>query len=227
MAGLGEVTGSVPDVVSMALGISDAMAPDKGFAYNLCTFQINLANDQQDNPSESKQGSASVPSPSGDKASSATSANNSKNLVSRPGPVIFAVKMGSVGEGVKTVIEVGIREFASRDRIAGVVELRKLEGFDTSLFDNLSIEISVQDQQIVPNGVLLTVKGLINPTGIGFSHFIGSVLVVAQGSGFTCKPQFITQAPPRSSGKGIFGKVIECSAIDYLSVWAYNAPFGG
>lgn len=235
MAGLGGVTGSVPDVVSMALGLSDAMAPDKGFAYNLCTFQIDLREDSQAEQSKSKPASAAT-RPSGNKpaptSGSSQPSTSQTELVSRPGPIILTVTMGSVGEtgGPKKVVEVGIQEIASPDQIAGVVELRKLEAFDTSLFENLAIEVTAQDQQIVPRGILLTIKGLINPTGIGFAHFVGGVLVSARSGNagrpsLVCKPQFITQAPPRGVGTGIFGQVIETNHYgSSLEIRTYRAP---
>jgi hypothetical protein len=129
------------------------------------------------------------------------------------------------------VIEIGIREVATRDRIAGVVELRTLSGFDSSLFESLAIEVAAQEQQVVPRGVLLVIKGLINPAGIGFAHFIGAVLIRAElrstgRPSLVCEPQFITQAPPRvEGGYGIFGYAIETSAYGrYLEVWMYRAP---
>lgn len=234
--GIGDVTGSVPDVVSMALGLSDAMAPDKGFAYNLCTFQLDLREEEQGGQIEKQPTSLATPT-TGNRTASVASLGSSQTsssqakLVTRPGPVIFAVRMGAVGEsgGVKTVVEVGIQEISSLDRIAGVVELRKLEGFDTSLFENLSIEVTAQEQQIVPRGIILIIKGLINPAGFGFAHFVGGVLVSAVASAgrpyFVCKPQFMTQAPPRGAGTGIFGQVIETSHWgDRLEVWTYRAP---
>ncbi len=249
MANVGAVTGSVPDVVSMAFGLSEAMAPEKGFGYNLCTFQIDLREQGQDPASAGQSASAAIPSRGSRTPSSATpvstaapprqASSSGVSLQARPGPVIFAVSAGTPGErgGVQTVLELGIQELASHDRIAGVVELRKLEAFHTAIWDNLAIEVAAQEQEIIPQGVLLTVKGLINPAnlpgmGVGFAHFIGAVLIRAtqRGAGrpsLVCEPQFITQAPPRGMGMGLFGQVIETySSVDRLRVWMYRAPLG-
>jgi hypothetical protein len=237
MSGAADITGSVPDVTSMVLGISEAMAPDKGFAYNLCTFQIDLRPEEQ-NPQTGRQ-TASMATPSrgsaGTSAATATLPGRATTPVkfqARPGPVIFRVIGGTPGEtgGVQSVVEVGIQELAGLESVIGMVELRKLDGFTTGIFDNLAIEVTAQDQSAVPHSVLLVIKGLINPTGKGFAHFIGGVLVRAEQRGaarpsLLAEAQFVTQAPPRSMGAGIFGKVVETYASgNALTLRVYRAP---
>jgi hypothetical protein len=238
MLGIGDITGTVPDVTSMALGISDAMAPDKGFAYNLCTFQIDLRAKEQDQQPGGSTGSMATPSGTPGSASAAAAALPVQNasgikLQARPGPVIFRVNTGTPGEGgVRSALDVGIHELAGPEAIIGVVELRKLDGFDNGIFDTLAIEVTAQEQTAIPHSVLLVIKGLVNPSGRGFAHFVGGVLVRAERRGasrpsLTSEAQFITQAPPRGAGTGIFGKVVQTSAHgSYLTLWTYRAPLG-
>jgi hypothetical protein len=233
------LTGSVPDVVSMFLGISDAMAPDKGFAYNLCTFQIDLSDEKDDQQSKQQASSAARSADASNSCSAATvgsggQAASSGRLQNRPGPTILVVKSGSVGEseGIRTVLEVGIHELATPDSVTGVVELRKLEDF-TSFVNTLAIEVAVAELTPIRQAALLVIKGLVNPGGVGYAHFVGGVLIRARQAGagtpsLVCEPQFITQAPPRARGAGLFGSVIETRASgDYLEVWMYRAPMFG
>ncbi len=226
MASAGDVTGSLPDVVGMALGLSDAMSPDKGFAYNLCTFAIDLREAGGGKEGDGKDGEGKEKAP----ASMGAQPAASSSVQTRQGPVVFTVKLGSPGEGgPRTVVEVGIREVASRDRIQGVLELRRLDDFDTSILNNLALEIVAPEQSVADGSALLVLKGLVNPVGAGFAHFVGGVLVTARrGSGtpvLEARAQFVTQAPPTGAGAGIFGQVIVTQASgSAVSVWAYRAP---
>lgn len=191
----------IADIGSFALGLSDALAADKGFSFNLCCFTLKLGDEVgQIEP-------------------------QSQPIVSE-GPVFFRVVTGTPGErgGVRSVVELGIRQIVNGKDLMGVVELRKLDGFDTAIGDNLAVEVVAQE--LVPAGVVLVVKGFINPSGIGYAHFVGAVLVRAvDNRTFTTEGLFMTQVPSGQTGVGIFGKVMFSFAGETdLTVHAYRAP---
>lgn len=239
MADTGAAIGTVTDVASLALSISEAMTPDKGFAYNLCSFQIDLRSDAAREESKAKTATLATPSfeAQGVSASIAAPTSTGKRpraqakLVPAIGPVIFVVESGSrYLPNRERRVEIGIEEVLGPDRIAGVVVLRELSGFDTSIGHTLAIEVIAQEQEIVPKGVLLVVKGLFNPVSMpfvagGFAHFVGAVVIRAQQTNWgthqlVCEPQFITQAPPRGYAPAVPSVRIEAAVHeDYLGVW--------
>lgn len=197
----------IADIGSFALGISDALAADKGFSFNLCSFTLDLREEGRQTASPEPQ----------------------SQVVVSEGPVFFQVLTGTPGEsgGIRSAVELGIRQIVNGRKLIGIVELRKLDGFDTAIGDNLAVEVLAQE--LLPVGVVLVVKGFVNPASFNYAHFVGAVLVrVTESGSLTSEAKFITQAPPRGGGVGVFGKVIESSASGtYLSVRTYRAPIGG
>lgn len=256
MSKVGPIAAAASEVVSSAYGLSEAMAPEKGFAYNLCAFQIDLRDEQQEEPQVPAKPASLATAPSGagstfptanGQSTSAAATERGANpaaVQARPGPVIFEVREGTPGQAPHggSTLEVGIRELTTQDRIIGVVELRKLENFDAGAFDSLNLEVAVQEHRGVPRGVMLIIKGFVDPAdalgsvvrlgNVGYAHFVGAVLLLAQPAttgraSLVCKPQFITQTPPRGTGVGILGKVIESYAQgDRLRIRMYRAPMG-
>ncbi len=183
---VGAVTGSVPDVASMALGLSEAMAPEKGFAYNLCTFRIDVGEPEQGQPATSQNASLATP-PSG--SNPAPAASTAIVGTERRWHVGHLTSFFAIRNGQQAVVEVKILSFyapsarASKS-IIGVVVLDTLKGFDTAIGDNVAIEVSAIEQTTVPHGVILVIKGVINSTGPGFAHFIGAGFMRVETEGF-------------------------------------------
>jgi hypothetical protein len=197
---IGSITGSASDVISVGLSLSDAMAPDKGFGYNLCAFEIDLRADSVGPQSAGLAGSASIPG----RADPALLSGRRRDIKfeARPGPTIFSVT--DYPDTRSPVLEIGVHQLISPDSIIGIVELKTLkEGFDDAFGDTLVVEVAAQPLTTVPHGVLLVIKGLINPVFFGFSHFIGAVLVFANprgGPNLQSKALFVTQNPKPKGG---------------------------
>jgi len=187
----------IADIGSFALGISEALAADKGFSFNLCSFTLDLKEEVEHQP-----GSVKVDFGEG----------GGKVIVSY-GPVFFSVLKGDPSNVLErsaeerrklAAVELGIRYIVSGRKLIGIVDLRTLDGFDTAIGDNLAVEVVAQD--FLPAGVVLVVKGFINPYGRGYAHFVGAVLVRVTKSAslmsgnLTILPLFIRQTPRADLG---------------------------
>ena len=201
---IGEITGSGSDVLSVALSLSDAMAPDKGFACTLCTFQIELKSNQTVRKQKATMAERDAP-------------KREPNY-----PTIFraaSLPTGKISER-KTFVELKVRTFIVDNILTGIVIPVTLD-IDAPM-NTLSLEIVALEKQI-SNGVLLVIKGLFNPMFEGYCHFIGATLirVMPTENGVHCVsiPQFVAQVPPaesnfRGKGKITCGKVMEPNAND-------------
>jgi hypothetical protein len=204
----------IADIGSFALGISDALAADKGFSFNLCYFTFDLVKEG---------GQTGSPEPQ-------------NQVVVSEGPIFFKVMRGRPpeeesmmrgggrgGSGsdspAPSAVELGIRQIVNGRKLIGIVELRKLDGFDTAIGDNLAVEIV--SQELLPSGVVLVVKGFINPAGNNYAHFVGAVLLQVTKSGnCTTKPLFIRQEPISEHG-GAVGKAIKPRLGEGIELWTF------
>lgn len=225
-SGPAAITGSVPDVTSMALGLSAAMAPDKGFAYNLCTFRINLSEPDQAQQPTRQNASLGTPSRASSGASSATMGVTNQAPKWRQ---TFENGFFAVLNEKKPVVEVKVHciaagSWSAPSSLIGVVVLARLDGFDTAIGHNLAVEVSAVEQTAVPHGVVLAIKGMINPAGEGFAHFVGAsfmraVIGEAPGPYFKPEPIFIRHADSKG---GLFrlpgGKKISTEIDEYRLV---------
>jgi hypothetical protein len=212
MAALGDVTGSVPDVIGSVLSIAEALGAGKGFVFNTCTFTIMREPAPQRSEPASAAGPATKPAASGKPSSQASPAPpQQQRITASNGPLLLAVKTGTPGEqgGVQQVAALGIRQLVAEDRVIGVVELRHLDQeFDASI-DSVAVEINVVEAG--SRAALLVIKGFANPGGSGYAHFLCGLLVsIDAGAQPAMRSQvtFLSQAPPPQTGTGIFGKTV-------------------
>lgn len=236
MTSISDITGSLPDMYGLARSIIEDLGPEKGLSYNLCTFQINLSEDKEQQETK-QQSSAAISSMAASPSRSAASqpksdgAVNPEKVYNQQGPVIFRVKSGTHGEagGIRSVLEFGIEQVFAGDKMTGVVCLRTIEDF-TDFSNSLTLDITAVEANLPPRTALLIIKGLINPGGLGFAHLTGAVLIRPQFRNastptLVCEPVFFRQAPPRGKGKGLAGQVIETTiAGGLLEVSMYRAP---
>jgi hypothetical protein len=170
--GLGDITGSVPDVVGMVLGLSEAMSAKEGFNVNNLVFILKLASGQQ----------------------ASAKGNQGSFTMLPPQHAFFRVqeitrKSDSFGGPVRAesddTVQVGLRCLRFQDNVICAVELRQLEGWDTKLFSQIALEVVVTE---INDGALLTVFGFVDPAGAGFGRFIGQILCQWGGNFVTTKP---------------------------------------
>ena len=168
------VTGSIPDVVGMVLGLADALSAKEGFSYNLCTFSLSSSNDAEDKPAKKK--SAALDSPKAPD-SAGTSPSNTPTVISDK-PVLLEAQgyFGYLDSNKVTARAViGIRQIKTSTNIICTVSLEVLEGFNTKLGTQMTVEVGAQ---VCPGGVMLVIKGFLDPADIfGYAHFLGHIFV--------------------------------------------------
>ncbi|MGW4873751.1 hypothetical protein [Streptomyces chartreusis] len=212
MAELGDVTGSVPDVIGSVLSITEALRAGKGFVFNTCTFTIKRAPAAQTSaPASAATPPAKGAAPGKPLSQASPAPPQQQGITASNGPLILEVKTGTPGEpgGVQQVAALGIRQLAAADRVIGVVELRHLnQEFDAGT-DSVAVEINVV--KAGSQAALLVIKGFANPGGIGYAHLLCGLLVSVDAGPqptLRSKVTFLSQAPEPQTGTGIFGKTV-------------------
>jgi hypothetical protein len=191
-----DVTGSVPDVVGMVLGVSEAMSASAGFNCSSCTF--TLARPRPGGSGGPSSSAAGGEGPrNGQPASAATSrpsATSAQPVAFGPGPPFFSVRQprtvtaslfGDPRASAPETIQLGLRTIASDDTFVCTVELRHLEGWDTHIGDQMALELV---PTTIPNGVVLSIFGFADPVGSAFGRFYGSLFVEPQPALVTTSP---------------------------------------
>lgn len=172
------ITGSVPDVTGMVLGLADALSAKEGFSYNLCIFKLPLGDEA--GVQQTQKQSATLPSQQTSASSAATAVVPS--LIKTPTaiankPTILEARgtFGYPGEGkVMTRALITVNGTKSSEAVICVVALESLKGFNTKLGSQMSIEVG---WEACPGGAILVIKGFLDPAGSGYAHFLGQVFI--------------------------------------------------
>ena len=183
-----DVTGSVPDVVGLALSLSGAMSASAGFTMNSIVFPVTTPPKPPTTPASAKSTTPSRQS----KSSAASSAPPpSYPKLRTAGKPFFAVEEilthAAFGE-MSTLdrIRIGLHVVAVDGLFLCAPVLRSLRGFDTQIGDQIAIEMAYFARE--DGSVILTIYGFVNPAGPGFGRFLASVSVAIEGSDVITKP---------------------------------------
>lgn len=195
------VTGSVPDVVSMALGVSDALAAGAGFNCSSLTIRFQLPEVKDETkpatavetktPSKSEKPVTAVLAPKG-------GSTNAPTLLPA-GPAILVI--GRFRDNLWSAVSadhppttnlsdrntsLGLRVVKSGNLMVCTVCLLQLQGWDTKIGDQISMELTAPEAS--GTSTILSIFGFVNPMGVGFARFYGSLSVEATHAGVVTKP---------------------------------------
>ena len=181
--------GSVADIVSTGLSISEAMSADAGFSCNSLTIRFKLPEGKK----QPKPVTAATPADKKTaKPSSAheqpTSSGGEPKLLS-PGPTILNISRKAPTRGgydPNSDISLGLRVVKWDNMLVCTLNLITLKGWNTRLGDQIRIEFTAPDSIGATN--ILSIFGFVNPFGPGFARFYGSLSIEATDTKVITKP---------------------------------------
>jgi hypothetical protein len=83
-------------------------------------------------------------------------------------------------KSIKAHVVLTIQGTRTASAVMCVVVLAKLEGFNTKIGDQMTVDFVATE---LPEGVLLVIKGFVDPGLSGYAHFLGRVFVSLDKSG--------------------------------------------
>jgi hypothetical protein len=186
VAELSDVTGSLSDVGQIALAIADQLSAQEGLTYTLCSFMLKRAG--KDQPGRQSASAATTQmKKEGASANTAASKPATPSAAAKYGIGGFASPRSDLGHmfffvrgnldalGVwESSAIFSINHLLREDSIVCTVELAHIEGFDTKIGNQLSVEFAARELE---EHTLLLIKGFFDPGGIGNAHFLGKLVV--------------------------------------------------
>jgi hypothetical protein len=180
-----DVTGSVPDIISVTLSLSEAMSAAAGFSMTSVVFPVKAPPKPAQSPPPASARSTKPATQNRTSAASPPLSVPDPELL-YGGPPFFKVQEKH-GFNASDRIRIGLRVLSVDDFFLCAPMLQFLDGFDTEIGDQIAIELSATGPR-ADGSVILSTFGFINPVGFGFGRFWASTLVRVEGRNVVTSP---------------------------------------